>query len=677
MTTHINLLLSHHEINERMHASVAAYQSGDKNTAQRLCSEILEAMPTNPYALNLLAVLTLEAKHFDAAINLLEQLLILHPHMAQAQTNLHVCLERMGHYAIAENELQEAYLQRQLAYAKRFDVLKNVDQWLQLAFYYYQEGRLLAAIEVYRDAELHGCTTEHLYSNWGAHLQDLGDWPASEVAYKKALTLNPHYPAALYNLGHLVSLQHRHTESEALLRKAIEVSPDYGDAHLCLGTLLAQAGRLKEAMLCIQKAKQLMPTSPLPEAGLLFNQAYDPSATAVQMLACALRYAALLAPDAHFEAPSLRPKNDMFTALKIGFVRGDFKDHPVGYFTENLLKHANRAHFEWHLFSNYESSDHVASRLRALATSWTPIANQSDELVKSAIEAKHIDVLFDLSGHTALHRLSLFAKRAAPVQVSWLGWHDTTGMPNMDYLLTDHASMPPLRQRDGKPYLSEQALYLPRTRMCMMPPVFDASVDLSIQTQPALRTGFITFGSMQVLAKLSDVSLKLWAIILQRIPTAQLLIRTKQFREVELLRDFRQHAAALGLPMDRVQLLSPLGRGDYLAAYADIDILLDSYPYPGGTTTAEALWMGVPTITMGGNTMISNQGVSLLTAAGLPNWIAKSSDDYISKAVYWSEHLEALAQLRCQLRAQVANTALFDGEQFARDFEAAVVSIAR
>jgi protein O-GlcNAc transferase len=665
------------QINEYTHAAVAAYHRADQSRAQHLCREILNTMPSHPYALNLLAVLALEAGHLEEALGLLEPLLLAYPEMLQAQQNWQVCLARIRSKSPAEEASQEAYLQRQLSYARRFSLLKHPDRWLELAFHYYQHGQLQAAIDTYLDAQLHDCMTEVLYSNLGAHYQDLGHWSASENAYRQALARQPQHAAALYNLGHLISLQHRHTESEALLRQAIDIHPDYGDAYVCLGHLLAQSGQLKEAMQCIHKAKQLMPTSSLPDAGLLFNQAYDPDTTAADMMACALHCAALLVPEGHYVTPTARIEGGGPKPLKIGFVSGDFKDHPVGYFTENLLQYANRERFEWHIFSNHESGDHVAQRLRTLATSWTSIANQSDEMVKAAIEAKHIAVLFDLSGHTALHRLSLFAKRAAPVQVSWLGWHDTTGIPNMDYLLTDHASIPALRQSDGRPYLTEKPLYLPHTRLCMMPPAFDASLDLSIQAQPALRNGFITFGSMQVLAKLSDVSLKLWTNILQRIPTAKLLIRTKQFREAEILRKFRQHAAALGLPMDRVELLAPLGRGDYLAAYADIDILLDSYPYPGGTTTAEALWMGVPTITMGGNTMISMQGASLLTAAGLKNWVATSEEDYVNKAVYWSDHVTDLALLRRGLRNQVAGTALFDGAQFARDFEAAVVSVTR
>jgi predicted O-linked N-acetylglucosamine transferase (SPINDLY family) len=357
--------------------------------------------------------------------------------------------------------------------------------------------------------------------------------------------------------------------------------------------------------------------------------------------------------------------------IKIGFVSGDFKDHPVGYFTENLLHHVNRERFEWHVFSNFEASDAVAARLRTLAASWTNISGQSDEIAKALIASKHIDILFDLSGHTALHRLPLFASRAAPVQITWLGWHDTTGLADMDYLITDRASMPPVVQPNGAPYLTEKPLFLPTTRLCMMPPEHAPAVAL----QPLSRKGYITFGSMQILAKLSDVSLKLWTRILNDIPTARLAIRTKQFREAEVIERFKAKCTVQGLPMDRVDLLPPLGRGDYLASYEHIDILLDSYPYPGGTTTAEALWMGVPTITMGGNTIISRQGVSLLTAAGLTDWIATSEDGYVAKAIYWANHATELQALRSGLREQVAKTALFDGAQFARDFETAVSSV--
>lgn len=633
--------LSDHEINTRTHAAVAAYHTKDSATATRLCSEILAAMPTHPYALNLLAVMTMESGHLEQSIDVFDQLLLAHPNDAQGAGNRKVCEQHLH---------------------------ARGDYWLQMGFHYYQTGRLQLAVDIYRKAISEGAGTDNIHGNLGAHLQDLGDWGESERQYQQALVMNPAHVGTLYNLGHLLSLQHRHAPAKQCLERAIALKPDYADAHMSLGHLFVQSGEMDQAFNCFDLAEKFAPYAPLPPSAKLFNLAYLPSSTARQMYALAKQAASSFSIlNTGLQAIHHKPSKGIHI-LKIGFVSGDFKDHPVGYFMENLLRHVNRERFEWHVYSNFESSDAVAARLRTLATSWTNIAGQSDETAKSLITRKGIDILFDLSGHTALHRLSLFASRAAPVQITWLGWHDTTGLANMDYLLTDHASMPPVVQVDGSPYLTERPLFLPSTRLCMMPPDNTPLV----APQPMLRKGCITFGSMQILAKLSDVSLKLWARILSEIPTARLAIRTKQFREIEVIENFKTKCAALGLPMERVDLLPPLGRVDYLASYADIDILLDSYPYPGGTTTAEALWMGVPTITMGGNTMISRQGVSLLTAAGLQDWIAKSEEDYVAKAIYWANHAPKLKTLRSRLRAKVAKTALFDGAQFARDFEAAL-----
>lgn len=640
--------LSAHEINTRTHAAVAAYHGKDSATATQLCSEILAAMPTHPYAMNLLAVMTMESGHLESAIDVFDQLLIAHPQSVQGKDNRGICEQQMR---------------------------ARGDYWLQMGFHYYQTGRMQQAVDIYRKAIAQGAGTDNIHGNLGAHLQELGDWEESERQYQQALVMNPAHVGTFYNLGHLLSLQHRHVPAKQYLERAIALKPDYAEAHLSLGHLLVQSGEIAEAFNCFDAAEKLAPQSPLAPSAKLFNLAYLSSTTAKEMYALAIRATshiqyALPSIDALQGAINKGSQNK--SVLKIGFVSGDFKDHPVAYFLENLLRHASRERFEWHVFSNYESKDAVSTRLRTLTTSWTNIAGQSDEAARTLIARTGIDILFDLSGHTALHRLPLFASRPAsdtrPVQMTWLGWHDTTGLKNMDYLLTDRASMPPVAQENGSPYLTEKPLFLPRTRLCMMPPENAPP----IAPQPFLNKSYITFGSMQILAKLSDVSLKLWTRILNEIPTARLAIRTKQFREIEMIERFKTKCVAYGLPMDRVDLLPPLGRGDYLASYEHIDILLDSSPYPGGTTTAEALWMGVPTITMGGNTMISRQGVSLLTAAGLEDWIAASEDDYVAKAIYWATHTAELQVLRSGLRAQVAQTALFDGAQFARDFESAM-----
>lgn len=678
------------EIDRLTNEAIAAYRSADHVRAQRVCHEIIQANAQHPYALNLLGVMLMEAGDLPLAHEHLRQCVSYHAHWAQAWNNLGVCEQRMGRRlealaayerALAINpsdadargnfnqlfdarvdaESDETYCLRRVARARDDAGFRQPQYWLQLAILYYQTGRLAKAIDTYLDAQAVGVIDDAMYGNLGAHYQDIGRWGDAETAYRAALALNPKQGSTLYNLGSLLSLQHQHEEAESCLRRAMEVAPQDSNTYVSLGHLLMQSGTMEEAMRCFDTAQALAPSSAVPASAKLFNLAYLPGTTALDMLAQATLTAHLLAT---LEVTPKAPLPQR-SVIRVGFVSGDLKDHPVGYFLENLLRHVNRTDFEWHIFSNFEAQDAIAMQLRTQASSWTSIANQSDATAKAAIENAGIDILFDLSGHTALNRLPLFAQRAAPIQIGWLGWHDTTGIPAMDYLLTDHASLPSIRQANGKPAMSEQPLYLAHTRLCMMPPAEAPPV----AEAPALRHGYVTFGSMQILAKITDPVLAQWSRILSQAPTARLHIRTKQFRETSLIERFKSRLVLFGLPLDRVALLPPLGRSEYLAAFSSIDILLDTAPYPGGTTTAEALWMGVPTITQAGHTMVSMQGVSLLTAAGMQRWIAASQDDYVSMAVAWTHKLPQLQTLRQTLRQQVAATALFDGALFARDFE--------
>jgi predicted O-linked N-acetylglucosamine transferase (SPINDLY family) len=282
------------------------------------------------------------------------------------------------------------------------------------------------------------------------------------------------------------------------------------------------------------------------------------------------------------------------------------------------------------------------------------------------IARQQIDVLIDLSGFTDLNRLPLFASRAAPVQISWLGWYATTGVVNMDYFLTDVISSP----ESSQAHHSERLLYLPNTRLCMMP----LAVAGKVNPLPALKNKYITFGSFQALAKITDTSLRLWQQVLTQIESARLVVCCSQFADSHKRVLFEQRLVALALPIERIQLLPPVSYSDYFQLYHAIDVVLDTLPFPGGTTTAEALWMGVPTLTLLGNTLIARQGASLMSAAGLEGWVAHSEGEYIAKAIYWSEHLEELATLRAGLREQVRVSPLFDSPRFAGAFTETIES---
>jgi predicted O-linked N-acetylglucosamine transferase (SPINDLY family) len=287
-----------------------------------------------------------------------------------------------------------------------------------------------------------------------------------------------------------------------------------------------------------------------------------------------------------------------------------------------------------------------------------------DATAAQQIRDDGIHILIDLGGHTRFNRLATFARKPAPVQVSWLGYFATTGVPGMDYLLTDAISVPP----QDLAHFTEDIVYLPETRLCFTQP----AEDVNVAPLPASINGHITFGCFQNLRKINDKVLDLWARVLHAVPSSVLLIKNKQLEDPITRQNFVKQMAAAGIVRDRVIMEGQSSYRDYLEAYADVDLMLDTFPFPGGTTTCEALWMGVPTLTLTGDRMISLQGASMLSCVGLTDWIAADSDDYVAKATAKAADTAALAQLRAGLRARMAGSALVDAVRFSRHFESAL-----
>jgi predicted O-linked N-acetylglucosamine transferase (SPINDLY family) len=291
----------------------------------------------------------------------------------------------------------------------------------------------------------------------------------------------------------------------------------------------------------------------------------------------------------------------------------------------------------------------------------------SDDALAARIRADGIDVLLDLTGHTAHHRLPLFARRAAPVQASWLGYCATTGVAAMDYFIGDPWITPPVAQAQ----FSERLLCLPETFLCFTPP----TCDLPVGPLPALKKGFVSFGCFNSPAKLNDAVLALWARVLNAVPASRLLLKAMPYASPDIQRDVRQRLEQFGLSAGRLDFDAGSTRDAYLAAYNRVDIALDPFPYPGGTTSVEGLWMGVPVLTLAGEKALSRQGVSILQNIGLPEWIAADADDYLARAVRHASDLLALAALRAQLRARLLASPLCDAPRFAAHFEAALRSV--
>jgi predicted O-linked N-acetylglucosamine transferase (SPINDLY family) len=348
-------------------------------------------------------------------------------------------------------------------------------------------------------------------------------------------------------------------------------------------------------------------------------------------------------------------------------VSGDLHGHPVGYFLDGVLTSLAAkfsANLELFAYATRACEDETSKRLRASCKAWHSALGLSDSALALRIREDGIDILIDLSGHTAGNRLPVFAWKPAPIQVSWLGYFATTGVAAIDYFIADPWTLPP----DQEAFFTEKVWRLPETRLCFTPP--SARVDVNVL--PALSNGYVTFGCFNNLSKMNDAVVQLWARVLNAVPASRLFLKYQQLAEASIRQSTRERFAVHGIAADRLIFEDYVPRVNYLAAYHRVDIGLDPFPFPGGTTTVEALWMGIPVLTLSGERFLARQGVGLLMNAGLPEWIASDHDDYVARAVAHASDLQGLAALRARLRQQVLASPIFDAPRFAKHFEAAL-----
>jgi protein O-GlcNAc transferase len=500
------------------------------------------------------------------------------------------------------------------------------------------------------------------HSNLAKILHDLGRLAEAEESYRRALSIRPHHAVPHYNLGNLLRACGRFDEARECYYRALAIRPQYADALNNLGNVLEELGRLREAEDCYRRALVIQPDCARYRSNLLFGLLYN-AVTSASYLDEAVTYGRIAAANVSQRYSAwlcpMQPRR-----LRVGLVSGDLRRHVVGLFLDGVLASIDRARIDFLAYSTTAEEDELTARLRPCFSAWRPLFGIDDEAAARLIHEDGLHVLIDLSGHTARNRLPVFAWKPAPVQASWLGYFATTGVAEIDWFLADETGVPP--QHQG--HFTERLWYLPETRLCFTPP----DTAEPVAPLPALRRGFVCFGSFQKRAKIDDAVLRVWSRVLAACPGARLRVQNGSFADAQAAESFRVRLEAQGIGASRVELHGPMPRDAYLAAHAEVDILLDTFPFPGGTTTCEALWMGVPTVTLAGETLIARQGASLLTAAGLPEWIAEDEDDYVAKALAYAADLEGLARLRAGLREQVAASPLFDAPRFARHLEEAL-----
>jgi predicted O-linked N-acetylglucosamine transferase (SPINDLY family) len=567
-----------------------------------------------------------------------------------------------------------------------------------------RSGQLDAAVDSYRRALALRADFTEAHFNLANALKGLWQMHDAAASYRQVLLRQPRHALALARLGAVLTVLGQVEDARSCLVQAIDLRPDLVDAHIDLGVAWMALDRPDQAAACQRRAIELQPERALAHANL--GHALKELGE-LEQAESSYRRALVLAPEdltihsdhlllQHFMAdiPAARRLDDArafagvacgrarpFTAwrgepdpgkcLRVGLLSGDLRQHPVGYFCESVLAAlARRAagRIEVWAYASHAVSpgpeDGTSERIRASVHRWVPVSGLSDEALARRIHDDGIDVLLDLSGHTALNRLPVLAWKPAPVLASWLGCCATTGLDEVDWFIVDPWIAPP----GAEAQFTEKLLRLPESFLCFTPPPLQAAV----APLPALANGHVTFGCFNSTVKLNDAVLALWARVLKAVPGSRLMLKARQLGSDIARERLSERMARFGIPAGRLRLEAASPRAEYLAAHSQVDILLDPFPYPGGTTSVEGLWMGVPVLTWPVEAALSRQGASLLNNLGMTDWIADGADDFVARAARHTADLPALAGLRSGLRARLMASPLGDADRFAAHFEQAL-----
>ena len=589
----------------------------------------------------------------DKAIQDFDQAIQLKPDFAEAYHNLGVTLRQLGQLEDALENCEKAVQFKPdfaEAYFNRGIILEQL-------------GQLDESLKSYDRAIQLKPDYAEAYSNRGVALKLLGQLNEAMKSFNKTIQLKPDFAEAYNNRGNALKDLRQLVEALKDFDAAIQLKPDFAEAYNNQGVALKDLGRLDEAMASFNKAIQLEPDYEDPYSNLLFALNYLPDLNLSDHIATARKFGELVTAKAGPRFPDYhcQPTPEK---LRVGLVSGDLRNHPIGYFLESVLSSIDPSTVELIAYPTAPTVDDLSERIKPFFSMWKPIYGQTDDAAANMIYADGVHVLLDLSGHTAGNRLLMFGHKPSPVQVSWLGYFATTGLNEMDYLIGDPYVTPP---KDDEQF-TEKIWRLPETRWCFTPP----DIDMEVSVPPAVEHGYITFGCFNNTTKINDNVVALWAKVLDAVPNSRLLLKARQLRDQMTRENIIQRFAVHGIDNKRISLEESEDRQKYFAAYNRIDITLDPFPFTGGTTSVESLWMGVPFVSLTGASLVSKQGVGVLMNAGLSDWVAADEEEYIAKAVLFAADVDSLARLRAGLRSQVLASPLFDAPRFARNIEQAL-----
>jgi protein O-GlcNAc transferase len=707
-------------IHQAFEEAVQRHQSGRFGEAEVLYRRIIAAQPDHAEVLHMLGLLAHQSGHHDAAGELMRRALALMPENAACHSNLSdvervrkrfdealaACrraIELEPYFANAHNNLGNVFAdmgrpeEAIAAYRRTLELTpEDAEVCVNLGNVLRATDRTDEAIAAFRKAASLQPENAAAHHSLGIVLKDARRMAEAVVALQRAIQLEPEFAEAHFHLGQAFREMDRVHDAIGSFRQAIRFKPDYAEAHQRLGAAFRASGqiaeaiaacgaairlkpdfaeaygnlanalkdecRVEEAVAACRRALQLDPSLSVTHSNLLLCLHYLPAGDSGALFDEHCRWADIHAqPDARLIQPHANDC-DPGRRLRIGYVSPDFRQHPVAYFVEGLFASHDSEKAEVFCYADVRRPDAVTERLRELVPHWRDIARVPDERVASLIREDRIDILVDLAGHTANNRLLVFAIKPAPVQVTWLGYCDTTGLRTMDWRFTDAHADP---SGSTEQFHTERLFRLPETFASYRP----AKEAPAVNPLPALSRGLVTFASFHAAGKLNAPMLECWAEIMRNVSGSRLMFAGFGLDETAIRERLAAFFAERGVESPRLEFRPRRSFAQYLAQHNDVDVLLDCHPFSGHTVSCHALWMGVPVVTLAGRNHCSRMVASVLANVGLPELIAGTPAEYVTTACELAADLQRLAQLRSSLRERMAASPLTDALAFARSIE--------
>ena len=523
-------------------------------------------------------------------------------------------------------------------------------------------GSLEQAEALYRRAIALAPEHARAHLNLGIVLAAQARQDDAAAAYERVLAIDPRHPFGNYNYARLAYVRGDLVRAGSLVATALETKPDFVQALELRHGILRDEGFADAALALLQTIVRRDPTGWLHRAFELMVMNFTDGILPDVLFRKHAEFGGALEQAVPARFDRYRELGEPKRRLRVGYLSCDFMVHPVAFFLAPVLEHHDRSQVEVFCYSLTAKHDSVTARVRAAADHWRDVISLSDEELADAIHADGIDVLVDLIGYTGIPRPGVFCQRPAPVQVAWLGYLNTTGLTRMDFRISDVRSDPP---GISQPVHTERLVYMPESQWC-----YPGAVKQEIDPVPPFeRNGVVTFGSFNSALKITPEACRRWAQVMLRVPGSRMVIGNilSERKRAAILREI----AGLGVAEERLTFLPRVHAADYLRLYEGVDLTFDTFPYGGGTTTLDSLWMGVPVVAAVGETPVSRSAASLLAYLGLDDWIASSVDDFVDVATARASDRQAIASLRLELRARLQASPLTDIDRFARDLEAA------